>query len=150
MAPSRTAPAAGGVAPPAAVGIDDLVRHAPERADVTVRVLYSSVNFKDGLAMAGLNKVVRSYPHVPGVDLVGVVEESASPSLAPGDVVIGGGFRVGELYWGGHAEYARLRSDQVVPLPAGLTPRRAMAIGAAAASAGDQGSVYERRGILVI
>jgi acrylyl-CoA reductase (NADPH) len=98
-------------------------------------VLYSSVNFKDGLAMAGLNKVVRSYPHVPGVDLVGVVEDSRSPAFGPGDVVIGGGFRVGELYWGGHAEYARLRSDQMVALPAGLTPRRAMAIGAAGLTA---------------
>jgi acrylyl-CoA reductase (NADPH) len=129
------------------VGIDDLLRHAPDGADVTVRVLYSSVNFKDGLAMAGLNKVVRSYPHVPGVDLVGVVEDSASPSVTPGDVVIGGGFRVGELYWGGHAEYARLRSDQVVPLPAGLTPRRAMAIGAAGLTAMLAVMALEEHGI---
>ncbi|MGB8274720.1 MAG: MDR family oxidoreductase [Alphaproteobacteria bacterium] len=117
------------------IDFTELARHAPEGADVTVRVLYSTVNYKDGLAMAGLNKVVRSYPHVPGVDLVGVVEESRSESFRPGDIVIAGGFRMGELYWGGFSDYARVRSDWLVPLPAGLTPKRAMAIGAAGLTA---------------
>jgi acrylyl-CoA reductase (NADPH) len=104
---------------------------APPEADVTLRVLYSTVNFKDGLAMYGRAGIVKRYPHVPGVDLVGVVEESQSRDWRPGDIAIAGGFRMGELYWGGFAQRARVRGDWLVPIPDKLTPLRAMAIGTA-------------------
>jgi acrylyl-CoA reductase (NADPH) len=108
---------------------------APPEADVTVRVRYSTLNYKDGLAMNGLGDIVKRYPHVPGVDLAGVVECSDSPLWKPGDEVIAGGFRMGELYWGGFASKARVSSGWLVPLPEGLTPERAMAIGTAGLTA---------------
>ena len=125
-----------GVAPRLAEIDDESMRaNAPPEADVTLRVLYSTVNFKDGLAMYGRAGIVKRYPHVPGVDLVGVVEESAHKSWKPGDIVIVGGFRMGELYWGGFAQRARVRSDWLVALPEGLSPLRAMAIGTAGLTA---------------
>ena len=99
--------------------------------DVRVRVLYSTLNYKDGLAITGKAPVVRSFPMVPGIDLVGVVEESACDRFAVGDQVILNGFGVGEVHWGGLAEYARLKSDWLIPVPAGLEPRDTMAIGTA-------------------
>jgi len=126
------APANGGIAPRLTeIQNDALVAAAPPEADVTLRILYSTVNFKDGLALFGRAGIVKRYPHVPGVDFVGAVEESQSPSWRPGDIAIMGGFRVGELYWGGFAQRARVRSDWLVALPEGLTPLRAMAIGTA-------------------
>lgn len=104
---------------------------APAEADVMLRVLYSTVNYKDGLALTGLDEIVKRLPHVPGIDLVGVVEESAAKRWKPGDLAIAGGFRMGELYWGGFAQRARVNSGWLVPLPNKLTPRRAMAIGTA-------------------
>ena len=103
----------------------------PPDADVTLRVLYSTVNFKDGLAMFGRGGIVKRYPHVPGVDLVGIVESSSTPRWKPGDVAIAGGFRMGELYWGGFAQRARVKGHWLVALPKTLTPMRAMAIGTA-------------------
>lgn len=103
----------------------------PADADVTLRVLYSTVNFKDGLALFGRAGVVKRYPHVPGVDLVGVVEETSTPNWPPGAVALAGGFRMGELFWGGFAQRARVKSDWLLPLPKPLTPARAMAIGTA-------------------
>jgi acrylyl-CoA reductase (NADPH) len=99
--------------------------------DVLVRVAYSDLNYKDGLVLKGLGKLVRTYPHVPGIDFVGLVEASRSPEFRPGDQVILTGWRVGEIHWGGYATHARVKSDWLVPLPAGLTPRQAMAIGTA-------------------
>lgn len=111
------------------------VRPVPRDAlpvgDVLVRVAYSGLNYKDGLAIRGKNKVVRSYPMVPGIDFVGTVEESTAPAYTPGDEVILTGWGVGERHWGGMAQYARVKSDWLVPLPDGLTPRDAMAIGTA-------------------
>ncbi len=104
---------------------------APPDADVTLRVLYSTVNFKDGLALFGRAGIVKRYPHVPGVDLVGIVEESSTRRWTPGDVAIVGGFRMGELFWGGFAQRARVKGDWLVALPESLTPLRAMAIGTA-------------------
>lgn len=106
----------------------------PERlpeGDVLVDVLYSSLNYKDGLALTGKNKVVRSYPMVPGIDFVGIVSESASPLWKPGDRVISTGWGVGENRWGGFAEQARARSEWLVSLPEGMDPTSAMAIGTA-------------------
>jgi acrylyl-CoA reductase (NADPH) len=122
----------GGVTPRLTDIPDDVLRASgPPEADVMLRVLYSTVNFKDGLALFGRGGVVKRYPHVPGVDLVGVVEESQSTSWRPGDLAIMGGFRMGELYWGGFAQRARVRGDWLVALPETLTPLRAMAIGTA-------------------
>ena len=100
--------------------------------DVLVRVAYSSLNYKDGLAVMGKGKVVRGdYPFVPGIDLAGAVETSASGDYAPGDEVIVTGWGIGEATWGGYAEKARVHADWCVPLPEGLTSERAMAIGTA-------------------
>ncbi len=99
--------------------------------DVTVAVDYSTLNYKDGMIINGLGRIVRSYPHVPGIDLAGSVVESASPKFKPGDQVVLNGYRVGELHWGGLATKARVQADWLVPLPDGMTPRQAMAIGTA-------------------
>ena len=99
--------------------------------DVTVRVQYSTLNYKDGLILNGLGRLVRNYPHVPGVDFAGVVEASRHPAFKPNDTVILTGWRVGEAQWGGYAERARVKADWLVKLPADLTARNAMAIGTA-------------------
>jgi acrylyl-CoA reductase (NADPH) len=99
--------------------------------DVTVRVQYSTLNYKDGLILNGLGRLVRTYPHVPGVDFAGVVEASRHPAFRPNDTVILTGWRVGEAQWGGYAERARVKGDWLVKLPADLTARNAMAIGTA-------------------
>ena len=99
--------------------------------DVMVRTEYSTLNYKDGMILKGLGRLVRHYPHVPGVDLAGVVEASNSPDYAPGDRVVLNGWRVGESHWGGYASKARVKSEWLVPLPDGITTRQAMAIGTA-------------------
>jgi acrylyl-CoA reductase (NADPH) len=99
--------------------------------EVTVAVEYSTLNYKDGMVLSGLGRLVRSYPHVPGVDFAGTVEASSNPAYEPGDKVILTGWRVGEHHWGGYAQKARVKADWLVPLPEGLTTRRAMAIGTA-------------------
>jgi acrylyl-CoA reductase (NADPH) len=99
--------------------------------DVLVDVTHSTLNYKDGLILNGIGRLVRKYPHVPGVDFAGTVRESQSPHYKPGDKVILTGWRVGEQHWGGYAQKARVKADWLVPMPAGLTPQRAMAIGTA-------------------
>jgi acrylyl-CoA reductase (NADPH) len=99
--------------------------------DVTVDVAYSTVNYKDGLAVTGRGPVVRRYPMVPGIDLAGTVAESRHPDFSPGDPVVLNGWGVGESHWGGYAAKARLRGDWLVPLPPAFTPAQAMAIGTA-------------------
>jgi acrylyl-CoA reductase (NADPH) len=101
------------------------------QGDVTVDVTHSTLNYKDGLILNGLGRLVRKYPHVPGIDFAGTVSASHSPNYKPGDKVILTGWRVGELHWGGYAQRARVKSDWLVPMPTGLTPERAMAIGTA-------------------
>ena len=108
------------------LGNDDL----PE-GDVLVAVAYSSLNYKDGLAVTGKGKIVRKFPMVPGIDLAGTVLESDSPQYKPGDPVVLTGWGVGERYWGGYSQRARLRSSWLVALPEGLDMQRAMAIGTA-------------------
>ncbi len=99
--------------------------------DVTVAVSHSTLNYKDGLILAGLGRIVRKYPHVPGIDFAGTVEHSASPAFKAGDKVILTGWRVGEWTWGGYAQKARVKSEWLVPLPAGMSAQQAMAIGTA-------------------
>ncbi|MCW9035774.1 MAG: oxidoreductase [Alphaproteobacteria bacterium] len=99
--------------------------------DVTVKVDYSSINFKDGLAITGSSPVVRSFPMVPGIDLAGAVETSSHPDFKTGDMVVLNGWGVGETHWGGMAEKARLNGDWLVPLPNAFSAKQAMAIGTA-------------------
>ena len=99
--------------------------------DVTIDVAYSTLNFKDGLAITGSSPVVRKFPMVPGIDLVGTVSESSHADWKAGDTVVLNGWGVGEGHWGGLAQKARLKGDWLVPLPAAFTPQQAMAIGTA-------------------
>ena len=99
--------------------------------DVLVRVKWSTLNYKDGMILNGLGRLVRSYPHVPGVDFSGEVVSSIDRRYKPGDEVILTGWRVGEALWGGYAQYARVKADWLVPLPNGLGADQAMAIGTA-------------------
>lgn len=103
----------------------------PAEGEVTVDVAWSTVNYKDGLCLTGGGGLVRTYPHVPGIDFAGTVAESADPRFRPGDRVVLTGWRVGEVWWGGYATKARVKADWLVPLPEGLTERQAMAIGTA-------------------
>ncbi len=115
--------------------------------DVTVRVSHSTLNYKDGLILNGLGRLVRSYPHVPGVDFAGTVEESSHPAWKRGDPVILTGWRVGEAQWGGYAEKARVKGDWLMRLPDGLTPARAMAVGTAGFTAALAVMALERHGL---
>ena len=99
--------------------------------DVRVKVLYSTLNYKDGLAITGKGPVVRSFPMVPGIDFAGEVIESASPDFKPGDMVLLNGWGVGEGHWGGLGQQARVKSDWLIPLPKGFTAKQALAIGTA-------------------
>src|SRR5215208_7816172 len=90
--------------------------------DVTVRVLYSTLNYKDGLALTGKAPVVRRFPMIPGVDLAGTVETSAHPEFEAGDAVILNGWGLGERHLGAYAEKARVSGDWLIHLPSGLTP----------------------------
>jgi len=108
--------------------IDDSV--LPE-GDVTIKVAYSTLNYKDALAITGKGPVVRSFPMVPGIDLVGTVEQSDSEQFKVGDNVLLNGFGVGETHCGGLAEKARLKSEWLIPLPKAFSARQAMSIGTA-------------------
>jgi acrylyl-CoA reductase (NADPH) len=99
--------------------------------DVTVRVTHSTVNYKDGLAITGKSPVVRKFPMIAGVDFAGIVETSTHCDFKPGDAVILNGWGVGETHFGGYAQLARVQGDWLVPLPAGMSAARAMAIGTA-------------------
>ena len=99
--------------------------------DVTVAVSWSTLNYKDGMVLGGIGRLVRTYPHVPGIDFAGSVLSSDSPDYRPGDRVVLTGWRVGEAQWGGYAERARVRSGWLVPLPEGLSEKDAMTLGTA-------------------
>lgn len=99
--------------------------------DVSIDVAYSTLNFKDGLAITGASPVVRKFPMVPGIDLVGTVTESSHADWKAGDTVVLNGWGVGEVHWGGLAQKAKLNGDWLVPLPDAFTPAQAMAIGTA-------------------
>lgn len=99
--------------------------------DVTVAVEYSTVNYKDGLCLGAGGGLVRTYPHVPGIDFAGTVLASDDARYSAGDKVVLTGWRVGEAHWGGYAEKARVKADWLVPLPKGLSTQQAMAVGTA-------------------
>jgi acrylyl-CoA reductase (NADPH) len=115
--------------------------------DVTVRVDYSTLNYKDALAITGKAPVVRQFPMVPGVDFAGAVLESAAPALRPGDLVLLNGWGVGEQHWGGLAQLARVKSEWLIPLPAAFTARQSMAIGTAGYTAMLCVIALERHGV---
>ena len=111
--------------------VEDLSMDDLPEGNVTIAVEYSTVNYKDGLCIGPGGGLVRNYPHVPGIDFAGTVEASADDRYKPGDKVVLTGWRVGEVHWGGYAQTARVNADWLVPLPAGLDSRQAMAVGTA-------------------
>ena len=113
------------------VSVRDIEDNQLPAGDVTVRVEWSTLNYKDALAITGRGPIVRSFPMVPGVDFAGVVESSQQEDITPGTRVILNGWGVGEKHWGGLAEKARVCGAWLVPLPDRLTSRQAMAIGTA-------------------
>ena len=128
-------------------GLTHLEEASLPEGDVLVRVEYSTLNYKDALAITGRSPVVRRFPMVPGIDLVGVVEQSECPAFQPGDQVLLNGFGVGEVHWGGLAEKARLRSDWLIPLPAGISARESMMVGTAGYTAMLCVMALEKHGI---
>ncbi|MEM6307730.1 MAG: acryloyl-CoA reductase, partial [Pseudomonadota bacterium] len=124
------------------ITVDDL----PE-GDVIVDVDYSTVNYKDGLCIGPGGGLVRTYPHVPGIDFAGTVSASDDDRYAVGDAVVLTGWRVGEAHWGGYAQKARVKADWLVPLPNGLTSRQAMAVGTAGFTAMLAVMALERHGL---
>lgn len=117
------------------VRLEDLTPPDLPEGDLTVAVRYSSLNYKDGLAVTGRGKVLRKLPMVPGIDLAGTVLESSSDAFRPGDEVLVTGWGVGEASFGGYAALARVKGAWALPLPRGLTARRAMAVGTAGLTA---------------
>ncbi|MBH0042417.1 acrylyl-CoA reductase (NADPH) [Pseudoalteromonas sp. SWXJZ10B] len=115
--------------------------------NVSIDVLYSTLNYKDGLAITGKGPVVRSFPMVPGIDLVGTVTNSTSDEFKNGDNVILNGFGVGEKHWGGLAQKAALNSDWLIPLPSGISPKQAMQIGTAGYTAMLSVIALQKQGI---
>ncbi|TDH38065.1 oxidoreductase [Pseudohoeflea suaedae] len=124
------------------LGLDDLMD-----GDVIVEVEWTTVNYKDGLAITGKSPVVRRWPMVPGIDCAGTVVESSNARFSPGDKVILNGFGVGETHTGAYAEYARLNGDWLVKMPEGIDGRTAMAIGTAGYTAMLSVMALERHGL---
>lgn len=118
-----------------AAAIETVAEDRLPAGDVVVRVEYSTLNYKDGMILNGLGRLVRQYPHIPGIDFAGTVEASDNPAWKPGDRVILTGWRVGEVWWGGYAQKARVKGEWLVPLPEGLRARQAMALGTAGLTA---------------
>ncbi|HSL79503.1 MAG TPA: MDR family oxidoreductase [Pseudolabrys sp.] len=115
--------------------------------DVTVRVEWSCINYKDGLAVTGLAPVVRRWPMIPGIDLAGTVEASSHPAWKKGDAVVLNGYGIGETHLGAWAEKARVKGDWLTPLPEGMSTREAMAIGTAGYTAMLAVIALERHGL---
>jgi putative YhdH/YhfP family quinone oxidoreductase len=115
--------------------------------DVTMRVDYSTINYKDALAITNTSPIVRKWPMVAGIDAAGVVEDSVHPTWKAGDRVILNGWGVGEAHWGGLAQKARLKGDWLVRVPEGMTTRQAMAIGTAGYTAALCLMELEREGV---
>ena len=129
------------------VGVREIEDDRLPEGNVTVAVDYSTLNYKDGLALAGAGSVVKSFPHIPGVDFAGRVEASDDPRFRPGDAVILNGWRVGEFRWGGFATRARVQGDWLVPVPEGLTTRDAMVVGTAGYTAALAIMALEEHGL---
>jgi len=113
------------------VALQDIDEAVLPEGDVDVDVMYSTLNYKDGLAITGKSPVVRRFPMVPGIDLVGTVTQSSANKFSVGDTVLLNGFGVGEAHCGGLAQKARLKSEWLIALPSGISPQNAMAIGTA-------------------
>ena len=129
------------------VSLQELDREQLPDGDVSIDVEWSSLNYKDGMILRGIGRLVRNFPHVPGVDLAGTVTESASAAFFPGDRVVLTGFRVGEAWWGGYAERARVKSEWLVKVPDSLTTRQTMEIGTAGLTAMLCVDALERDGL---
>jgi alcohol dehydrogenase/acrylyl-CoA reductase (NADPH) len=99
--------------------------------EVTVKVDYSSLNYKDGMILKNGGRLVKDYPHIPGIDFSGIVEQSSDPKFKAGDKVILTGWRVGEIYYGGYSQYAKVKSKFLVKTPEGISNKDAMALGTA-------------------
>lgn len=130
------------------VSVTELNESQLPEGDVLVDVYYSTLNYKDGLAITGKSPVVRSFPMVPGIDLVGKVTQCDSDAFSEGDWVLLNGFGVGEMHWGGLAEKARLKSDWLIPLPKGIEPKQSMSIGTAGYTAMLSVLALEKQGVM--
>jgi putative YhdH/YhfP family quinone oxidoreductase len=115
--------------------------------EVTIKVEWSCINYKDGLALSPTGRVIRSYPMVPGVDLAGTVASSTDSRFAPGQGVMVTGYDLGTAHFGGYSELARVPAAWVMPIPAGLTAKEAMALGTAGMTAGLSVEALERNGL---
>ncbi len=129
----------------AAIEAVDEARLPP--GDVEIAVEYSTLNYKDGMILQGIGRLVRDYPHIPGIDFAGTVKHSASAEFARGDLVILTGWRVGEVHWGGYAEKARVKSKWLVRRPDGLSAAQAMVIGTAGFTSMLAVMALERHGL---
>jgi acrylyl-CoA reductase (NADPH) len=129
------------------VGLRDFDEKDLMEGDVTLRVEYSTLNYKDGLAVTGKAPVVRRFPMIAGIDLAGTVESSSHPSWKPGDKAILNGWGLGETHLGAYAEKARVKGDWLVPLPQSMSTRDAMAIGTAGYTAMLAVLALERHGL---
>jgi acrylyl-CoA reductase (NADPH) len=132
------------------ISLQQLERSALPDAEVLVRVAYSSLNYKDGLAVTGKPGVIRSFPMVPGIDLAGTVEESKSPQFKPGDEVAVTGCGTSETFWGGYAQFARINAEYIVPVPKSpkaLTLKQAMGVGTAGFTAMQCVMALEEHGL---
>ncbi|GLC96485.1 dehydrogenase [Cupriavidus sp. TA19] len=127
--------------------VESLTVDALPSEDTLVRIEYSTINFKDALAVTGRGKIVKSWPLVPGIDFAGTVVESSNPEFKTGMKVVLTGWSVGEKYWGGFSQYQRVKSDWLVPLPEGLTTRQAMMVGTAGFTAMLCVNALERAGV---
>ncbi|QRG66585.1 NADPH:quinone oxidoreductase family protein [Brevibacillus choshinensis] len=124
------------------ISMDDL-----PKADVRIKVHYSSVNYKDGLASIPNGRIVRSYPFVPGIDLAGVVVDSLDPRFSEGDEVIATSYDIGVSHYGSYSEYAQVPGDWIVPLPKGLSLKEAMIFGTAGFTAALSVHRLEENGV---
>ncbi len=128
-------------------GFKELTLAELPQGEVLIKVAYSSVNYKDGLASIPEGRIVRTYPFVPGVDLAGIVAESSDSRFKTGDEVLATSYELGVSHYGGYSEYARVKADWVVPLPDGLTLKEAMALGTAGFTAALAIHQLEKNGL---
>jgi len=128
--------------------IQELPEEYLPQGEVTIEARYSTLNYKDGMVLNGIGKLVRTYPHIPGVDVAGTVRESSDRRFAPGDEVLVGGYRFGEIHWGGYSELVRVPADWVVKLPSDLSLYQAMAFGTAGFSAMMAVDALEEHGLI--
>lgn len=129
------------------IGIKKITFDDLPHGEVLIKVAYSSINYKDGLASIPEGKIVRSYPFVPGIDLAGVVVSSEDPRYAEGDQVIATSYEIGVSHYGGYSEYARIPADWIVPLPSGLSLKEAMIYGTAGLTAALSVQRLEENGL---